>query len=171
MSSHAQNHLYPNTLKYPKPFPIKDMSILLRDGIIATQNQSREIIAGDLYIEDGRIVEIGPSSNEADHVIDCSGNVVIPGMINTHNHVANTLLRGFADDVHLHEMLEKTFEFDAKVTRRDVQVGALLGCLEMIKSGTTTFVDLFYWEDEVARAVREAGMRAHLGWAVLDEEI
>ncbi|MEE9115310.1 MAG: amidohydrolase family protein [Thermoplasmata archaeon] len=158
-------------MKYLKPFPMKDMSILLRDGIIATQNQSREIVEGDLYIEDGRIIEIGRSNNEADHVIDCSGKVVIPGMINTHNHVANTLLRGFADDVHLHEMLEKTFEFDAKVTRRDVQVGALLGCLEMIKSGTTTFVDLFYWEDEVARAVREAGMRAYLGWAVLDEEI
>ncbi|MEE9223168.1 MAG: amidohydrolase family protein [Thermoplasmata archaeon] len=150
---------------------MKDMSILLRDGIIATQNQSREMVEGDLYIEDGRIIEIGRFNSEADHVIDCSSKVVIPGMINTHNHVANTLLRGFADDVHLHEMLEKTFEFDAKVTRRDVQVGALLGCLEMIKSGTTTFVDLFYWEDEVARAVREAGMRAYLGWAVLDEEI
>ncbi len=150
---------------------MKDMSILLRDGIIATQNQSREMVEGDLYIEDGRIIEIGRFNSEADHVIDCSSKVVIPGMINTHNHVANTLLRGFADDLQLHEMLEKTFEFDAKVTRRDVQVGALLGCLEMIKSGTTTFVDLFYWEDEVARAVREAGMRAYLGWAVLDEEI
>jgi 5-methylthioadenosine/S-adenosylhomocysteine deaminase len=147
------------------------MSILLRDGIIVTQNPNREVIEGDVYIEDGRIAEIARSRNEADQVVDCRGKVVIPGMINTHNHVANTLIRGYADDVHLHEMLEKTFEFDAKVTRRDVQVGALLGCLEMIKSGTTTFVDLFYWEDEVARAVREAGMRGLLGWAVLDEEL
>jgi 5-methylthioadenosine/S-adenosylhomocysteine deaminase len=147
------------------------MSILLRDGIIATQNQDREVIEGNVYIEDGTIVEVGQSRIEADHVIDCSSKVIIPGLINTHNHVANTLIRGYADDVHLHEMLEKTFEFDAKVTRRDVQVGALLGCLEMIKSGTTTFVDLFYWEDEVARAVREAGMRGFLGWAVLDEEL
>jgi 5-methylthioadenosine/S-adenosylhomocysteine deaminase len=150
---------------------MKDMSILIKDGIIATQNQCREIVEGDLYVEDGRIVEIGRINVEADRIVDCSGKVVIPGLINTHNHVANTLLRGYADDVHLHEMLEKTFEFDAKVTRRDVQVGALLGCLEMVKSGTTTFVDLFNWEDEVARAVREAGMRGYLGWAVLDEEI
>jgi 5-methylthioadenosine/S-adenosylhomocysteine deaminase len=145
------------------------MSILLRDGIIVTQNPSREIVEGSVYIEDDRIVEVGDVKVEADRVVDCRGKVVIPGLINTHNHVANTLIRGYADDVHLEEMLEKTFEFDAKVTRRDVQVGALLGCLEMIKSGTTTFVDLFYWEDEIARAVRESGIRAFLGWAVLDE--
>lgn len=147
------------------------MSILLKDGTIVTQNPSRETIEGSVYIEDDRIVEVGDVKVEADRVVDCKGKVVIPGLINTHNHVANTLIRGCADDVHLEEMLEKTFEFDAKVTRRDVQVGALLGCLEMIRSGTTTFVDMFYWEDEIARAVRESGMRASLGWAVLDEEL
>ncbi len=147
------------------------MSILLKEGIIVTQNPSREVIEGSVYIEDGRIAEVGDVRVEADRVMDCSGKVVMPGFINTHNHVANTLIRGCADDVHLHEMLESTFDFDAKVTRRDIQVGALLGCLEMMKSGTTTFVDLFYWEDEVARAVREAGMRGFLGWAVLDEDL
>lgn len=147
------------------------MSILLKEGIIVTQNPSREVIEGSVYIEDSRIAEVGDVRVEADWVVDCSGKVVMPGLINTHNHVANTLIRGCADDVHLHEMLESTFDFDAKVTRRDIQVGALLGCLEMMKSGTTTFVDLFYWEDEVARAVREAGMRGFLGWAVLDEDL
>lgn len=147
------------------------MSILLKDGVIVTQNPGREIVEGSVYVEDDRIVEVGAVKVEADRVVDCDGKVVLPGLINTHNHVANTLIRGYADDVHLQEMLEKTFEFDAKVTRRDVQVGALLGCLEMIKSGTTTFVDLFYWEDEIARAVRESGIRAFLGWAVLDEEL
>lgn len=138
--------------------------------MIVTQNEKREILEGSIYVEDANIVEVGRTRTEADHVIDCSGKVVVPGLINTHNHVANSLIRGFADDLHLESMLERTFDFDAKVTRRDIQVGALLGCLEMMKSGTTTFVDLFYWEDEVARAVREAGMRALLGWAVLDEE-
>jgi len=147
------------------------MSILLKEGIIVTQNDGKDVIEGSVYVEDGRIVEVGDVRVEADRVMDCHGKVVMPGLINTHNHVANTLIRGCADDVHLHEMLESTFDFDAKATRRDVQVGALLGCLEMIKSGTTTFVDLFYWEDEVARAVREAGMRGFLGWAVLDEEL
>ncbi|MFQ6061295.1 MAG: amidohydrolase family protein [Thermoplasmata archaeon] len=146
------------------------MSVLLRNGMIVTQNEKREILEGSIYVEDANIVEVGRTRTEADHVIDCSGKVVVPGLINTHNHVANSLIRGFADDLHLESMLERTFDFDAKVTRRDIQVGALLGCLEMMKSGTTTFVDLFYWEDEVARAVREAGMRALLGWAVLDEE-
>jgi 5-methylthioadenosine/S-adenosylhomocysteine deaminase len=84
--------------------------------------------------------------------------------------VANTLLRGAADDVPLEKMLETSFAVDAKLTRRDVQVGALLGCLEMLKSGTTSFVDLFYWEDEVARAVREAGIRGFLAWTVLDPQ-
>lgn len=159
------------TIEIPSTISQTVMSILLRNGIMVTQNENREILDGDIYVEDGRIVEVGRVRTEAERVIDCSGKVIIPGLINTHNHVANTLIRGYADDVHLHEMLERTFEFDAKVTRRDVQVGALLGCLEMMKSGTTTFVDLFYWEDEVARAVREAGMRGFLGWAVLDEEL
>jgi 5-methylthioadenosine/S-adenosylhomocysteine deaminase len=66
-------------------------------------------------------------------------------------------------------MLARSFPLDAKFTRRDVQLGALLGCVEMIRSGTTSFQDLFYWEDEVARAVRESGMRGFLSWVTLDE--
>lgn len=102
-------------------------------------------------------------------MIDCSGCAVLPGLINLHTHVANTLLRGIADDVPLEEMLPKAYAIDAKLTRRDVQLGALLGCIEMIRSGTTSFHDLFYWEDEVARAVRESGMRGFLSWVTLDE--
>src|SRR3989449_11077229 len=102
-------------------------------------------------------------------MIDFSGCAVLPGLINLHNHVPNTLLRGVADDVPLEEMLPKTAAIDAKLTRRDVQVGALLGCVEMIRSGTTSFHDLFYWEDEVARAVRESGIRGFLSWVTLDE--
>ena len=120
-------------------------------------------------MEDGRITAIGPSDGSADEVLDCTGCVVLPGFINLHNHVANTLLRGVADDLPLEELLPKASDFDAKLTRRDVQVGALLGCVEMIRSGTTSFHDLFYWEDEVARAVRESGMRGFLSWVTLDE--
>jgi len=146
------------------------MSILLKDGFILTQNEERRLIRGDVYIEEDRIVEVGKVRTEADHVLDCKDSVIMPGLINAHTHVANTLLRGCADDVPLEKMLQKTFAIDEKLTRRDVQIGALLGCIEMIKSGTTSFVDMFYWEDEIARAVRESGIRAFLGWAVLDEE-
>ncbi|MGI0147986.1 MAG: amidohydrolase family protein, partial [Thermoplasmata archaeon] len=112
---------------------------------------------------------VGSTDTSADELIDCTDCAVLPGFINLHNHVANTLLRGIADDVPLEEMLPKASAMDAKLTRRDVQLGALLGCVEMIRSGTTSFHDLFYWEDEVARAVRESGMRGFLSWVTLDE--
>jgi len=122
-----------------------------------------------VLVEKGRISAVGDVAGSADRVIDCAECAVLPGLINTHHHVANTLLRGIADDVPLEAMLEKAFAIDAKLTRRDVQMGALLGCVEMLKSGTTSFHDLFYWEDEVARGVRESGIRGFLSWVVLDE--
>ncbi len=145
-------------------------SLLLRGGWVVTQNPKRDVVRGDVLVEGGRIASVGVVKGGADDEVDCRGCAVLPGLINVHGHVANTLLRGRADDVPLEKMLEVAFAADAKVTRRDVQVGALLGCLEMLKSGTTSFVDLFYWEDEVARAVREAGIRGFLAWAVLDPD-
>ncbi len=133
-----------------------------------TQDPERRILAGDVLVEEGRIAAVGHVDASASEVLDCRGCAVLPGFINTHQHVANTLLRGIADDVPLEQMLEKAFAIDAKFTRRDVQIGALLGCVEMIHSGTTSFHDLFYWEDEVARAVRESGMRGFLSWVTLD---
>ncbi len=146
------------------------MSVLIRNGFVLTQNRKRELKRCDVFVDDGRISELGKVRVEADHVIDAKDKVVMPGLINTHNHVANTIIRGYADDVQLERMLEKTFSVDSKLTRRDVQVASLVGCLEMIKSGTTSFVDLFYWEDEIAKAVHTSGMRGYLGWAVLDKE-
>lgn len=145
------------------------VSLLLRGGLIVTQDPQRRIFLGDILVEAGRIAAIGPVDVSAEEVLDCTGCAILPGLINAHHHVANTLFRGIADDVPLEEMLERTFALDAKLTRRDVQTGALLGCVEMIRSGTTSFFDLFYWEDEVARAVRESGMRGFLSWVTLDE--
>lgn len=144
------------------------MSLLVRGGLLVTQDAKRRIVAGDVLVEDGRIAALGSVDAAADEVLDASGCAVLPGLINTHHHVANTLLRGLADDVPLEAMLEKAFAMDAKFTRRDVQIGALLGCVEMIRSGTTSFHDLFYWEDEIARAVREAGVRGFLSWVTMD---
>ncbi len=143
---------------------------MLKGGLIATQDAQRRVIKGDILIENGKIVACDEVRDSADEIIDCRDCVVIPGLINTHNHVANTLMRGVADDMPLDKMLEKSFALDAKLTRRDVQTGALLGCIEMLKNGITSFVDLFYWEDEVARAVRESGIRGFLAWVILDQE-
>ena len=145
------------------------MSLLLRGGLIVTQDARRRIVTGDVLVDRDRIAAVGAVAATADEVIDCSGCAVLPGFVNLHQHVANTLLRGIADDVPLEEMISRASAIDAKLTRRDVQVGALLGCVEMIRSGTTSFHDLFYWEDEVARAVRESGMRGFLSWVTLDE--
>jgi len=145
------------------------MSLLLKGGLVVTQDPDRRVVREDLFVDGGRIAAIGNAPEQADEVLDCRGCAVLPGLINLHQHAANTLLRGIADDVPLEEMLTKSFAVDARFTRRDVQIGALLGCLEMIRSGTTSFQDLFYWEDEVARAVRETGMRGFLAWVTLDE--
>lgn len=144
------------------------MSLLLKNGLVVTQDSTRRVVQGDVLVEGDRIVAIGGPARDADEVLDCSGCAVVPGLINLHQHAANTLLRGLADDVALEDLLKKAFAVDARITRRDVQIGALLGCLEMIRSGTTSFQDLFYWEDEVARAVRECGIRGFLSWVTLD---
>src|SRR2546422_1629217 len=154
---------------YGSPHRRLPMSLLLRGGLVVTQDEKRRVVTGDVLLEDGRIVAVGDVDRSADDVIDCSGCAVLPGFINLHHHVANTLLRGVADDVPLEEMLPRASAIDAKLTRRDVQIGALLGCVEMIRSGTTSFHDLFYWEDEVARAARESGMRGFLSWVTLDD--
>jgi 5-methylthioadenosine/S-adenosylhomocysteine deaminase len=146
------------------------MSLLLKDGLVVTQDAARRIVRADILVEEGRITAVGETEGDADEVIDCAGCAVLPGFINLHQHAANTLLRGLADDLPLEDMLKMSFAVDAKLTRRDVQIGALLGCLEMIRSGTTSFQDLFYWEDEVARAVRESGMRGFLSWVTLDAD-
>ena len=164
----------PNRRRPAKPFYESahrrpTATILLRGGYIVTQDPQRRTVPGDVLVEEGRIAAIGSVDRSADEVLDCTGCAILPGFINLHNHVANTLLRGVADDVPLEEMLPKAHAIDAKLTRRDVQVGALLGCVEMIRSGTTSFHDLFYWEDEVARAARESGMRGFLSWVTLDE--
>ena len=161
--------MLPQNLSSARPIVVVSMSLLLKGGLVVTQDAHRRVVPGDVLVEGGRIAAVGKLDAPADEVLDCAGCAVLPGLINAHHHVANTLLRGVADDVPLEEMIERSFAIDAKLTRRDVQVGALLGCVEMIRSGTTSFHDLFYWEDEVARAVRESGIRGFLSWVTLDE--
>ncbi|MBN1109167.1 MAG: amidohydrolase family protein [Methanomassiliicoccales archaeon] len=145
-------------------------SLLIRDGIIVTQDQKRRVIRGDLLVEDNTIAEIGRVRGGADQVIEARGAPVLPGLINTHAHVAMTVMKGIADDLPFPSFLEKVFAIDSHRQPEDLLAGSRLGCLEMLMGGTTTFVDLYYSQDLVAKAVKEAGMRGVLCWAVLDEE-
>jgi len=147
------------------------LSILVKDGLVVTQNWKREVLKGDVLIENGRIANVGHAKARPDEVIDASGCIVMPGLINCHTHVAMSLMRSIADDVKLDKFLDKTFAIDAKRTPEDVAVGATLGCLEMARSGTTTFVDMYYSEDAIAKSVEEVGLRGYLGWTVLDEKL
>lgn len=137
---------------------------------MVTQNPSREILRGDVLIEEGRIMKVGKVRGGADEVIDADGDIVMPGLVNAHTHVAMNLMKGVADDVPFSQFLDKVFAIDARRTEKDLDLGARLGCLEMIRSGTTTFADMYYSEDVIAGAVGDAKLRAVLGWAVLDKE-
>jgi 5-methylthioadenosine/S-adenosylhomocysteine deaminase len=103
--------------------------------------------------------------------VDARGLAVVPGFINLHTHVAMHPLRGIADDRELAGFLETLFAVDARRTEADVEAGARAGIAEMLLGGTTSFLDLYYFEDAVARAVEALGIRGFLGWAVLDPEL
>jgi 5-methylthioadenosine/S-adenosylhomocysteine deaminase len=145
-------------------------SLLIKGAWVVTQDPQRRTFQGDVLVEDGKIAELGEVRSSADEVIEASGDVLMPGLINTHNHVAMAVMKGIADDLPFSEFLDRSFAIDAKRTDRDIDIGTRLGCLEMIRSGTTTFVDMYYSEDIIAQGVGQAGLRAVLCWAVLDKE-
>jgi 5-methylthioadenosine/S-adenosylhomocysteine deaminase len=136
-----------------------------------TQDEKRTVLRGDVLIADGKIAEVGKSlPQKADVEVDAHRMLVAPGFINLHTHVANTLLRGVADDLDFGGFLEKMFSYDAKRTEADIEVGALLGGAEMLLGGTTTYLDMYYGMDAVGRASERLGIRSFLGWAVLDAQ-
>ncbi|MDS0278861.1 amidohydrolase [Halomicroarcula sp. S1AR25-4] len=113
----------------------------------------------------GEILAVeAPGELSGDDELDASGGLVIPGLVNAHTHVAMTLLRGYADDKPLDAWLqEDIWPVEAELTPEDVRVGAELGLVEMVKSGTTALSDMYFHVDEIAAAVEEAGVRAVLG--------
>jgi 5-methylthioadenosine/S-adenosylhomocysteine deaminase len=121
-------------------------------------------------IEGGRIAGVQKEFKRgADIVIDANGKVVMPGLINCHTHLAMTLLRGVADDMELMPWLEtKIWPLEKHLNAERVRAGALLGCLEMIKSGTTCFADQYFYMEEVARAVEQAGIRGVLSYGIIE---
>ena len=123
---------------------------------------------GEICIEDQRIVSVGetgsaPAGFIPDHILELPNDVVMPGLINTHTHAAMTLLRSYADDLPLMPWLqEKVWPFEDKLTDEDIYWGTSLALCEMIRSGTTTMLDMYASMDQVAEAVLLAGTRAVL---------
>lgn len=138
-------------------------SILLKNVLLDDEETS-------IYIEGNTISEIGKGLTlEAAHTLDCGGKVAIPGLVNCHTHAAMTLFRGYADDLELHEWLEKhIWPLEAKLTEDDVYWGTKLACLEMIKSGTTCFNDMYWHMPAAAKAVDEIGLRGVMSAVFID---
>ncbi len=155
----------------------RTIDLLVSGGTIVTMDAGSRIIEnGYLAVEGDRILELGRMRDledgryQAVTNIDARGRLIVPGLINAHTHIPMTLFRGIADDLRLQEWLEKyIFPAEARNVDRDfVVAGTRLGLAEMIRGGTTTYVDMYYFEDAVAEETRHAGLRAVLGETVID---
>jgi 5-methylthioadenosine/S-adenosylhomocysteine deaminase len=152
------------------------VDLLVVGGTIVTMDQTRRVIDdGGIAVSQGRIVAIGPrreieSRYTSRQKVVATGKVITPGLINGHTHVPMVLFRGLADDMDLQEWLTKyIFPAEAKnVTEEFVRVGARLGLAEMIRGGTTTYCDMYYFEDAIADETAKAGVRGVLGETIID---
>jgi 5-methylthioadenosine/S-adenosylhomocysteine deaminase len=151
------------------------VSLVVTNGLVVTMDAGERVIAGGAVAIDGAdIVAVGTSDEigrqfRGAETIDAGGQVIAPGLINTHTHAPMVLYRGLADDLALMEWLQKyIFPAEAKtVSPEFVRAGTRLAALEMIRSGTTTFADMYYFEEEIARETKSAGLRAVLGQTVI----
>ena len=137
---------------------------------IVTQNESREVLRNaSILVDDGVIRQVGRITSSADNEIDGSGKIALPGLINAHTHLSMTVFRGYADDMQLQDWLQKKiWPLEAKLSDEDCYFGALLGAAEMIRSGTTSFVDMYFHMESVAKAVAESGLRGFLAYGTID---
>jgi len=155
--------------------PRRPVSLVVVGGTVLTQNAAQEVLTpGAVAIDGDTIVAVGHpdairGSFAARETLEARDEIVLPGLINTHTHAPMVLYRGLADDLALEEWLERyIFPAEAKtVTPEFVRLGTRLAAVEMIESGTTTFADMYYFEEEIARVARDAGLRAVLGETII----
>ncbi len=148
-------------------------SILIKSGFVVTMDKNDSIVRGNVLIRDGRFAEFGGSVNsEADEVIDARGCAVLPGFVQTHIHLCQTLFRGAADDLSLIDWLKKrVWPMEAAHTSESVRTSAQLGVAELIKGGTTSALTMetVHHTEEVLRVVNESGFRATVGKCMMDK--
>src|SRR3984893_8440779 len=153
----------------------RSVSLIVIGQSVVTENAARQILSpGAVAISGSDIVDIDrpetiASRYTAAETIDARDQLILPGLINTHTHAPMVMFRGLADDLALMEWLQKyIFPAEAKtVSPEFVRIGTRLAALEMIESGTTTYADMYYFEEEIARATREAGLRGVLGETII----
>ena len=146
-----------------------DNTILIKNAIILNPNFDNK--KQSLLIKDDTIAEISDEIDESgvNKVIDAEGKILLPGLINTHTHLSMTLFRGLADDLSLDSWLnDHIWPMEANLNGDYCYIGALLGAVELIKSGTTTFSDMYFYMEDVARAIEDAGIRAVLSYGMID---
>jgi len=145
-------------------------TILIKNALILNPNNF-ENKKQSLLIKDDLIAEIADEIDDSnvDKIIDAEGKILLPGLINTHTHLSMTLFRGLADDLSLDSWLnDHIWPMEANLNGDYCYIGALLGAVELIKSGTTTFSDMYFYMEDVARAVEDAGIRAVLSYGMID---
>jgi len=142
--------------------------LIIKGGTVLTMSgQTPEKC--DIVVDNGLITSIGANTHEeAEKIIDAKGYLVMPGLVNAHTHVAMTLFRGYANDLPYRDWIKKIQAAEMKLTPVDVRTGAYLGILEMIKSGTTSFADMYIHMEEVSNVVEKAGIRAALGYGMIE---
>jgi len=151
-----------------------DVDLLVTNGIVMTMDDRCRIISNGAVAVTGDTITAVDATAAVGHpaarqTIDAAGGIIMPGLVNTHTHAAMTLFRGLADDLPLMTWLnDHIFPAEALLDPERVYTGSLLGCAEMILSGTTCFCDMYLFEERVARAAHEAGMRAVVGEVLYD---
>lgn len=147
-------------------------SILIKGGTLVTMDSRDSIMRGDLLIRDGRIVDSGDLSTEVDTVLDATGCAVLPGFVQAHLHLCQTLFRGAADDLALIDWLKKrVWPMEAAHTAASIRASALLGVAELIKGGSTCALTMetVSHTEEVFKVVEETGFRATIGKCMMDK--
>ncbi len=165
-----------STLPPPIKPPKVAVDVLIAGGTVVTMDKYRRVIEnGAVAISKDKIVGVGTTNELLKlyrplRTINAAGKVIIPGLINTHTHAAMSLFRGIADDLDLNDWLTKyIFPAEAKnVTEQLVRAGTRLALAEMIRGGTTTYCDMYYFEDAVADESKKAGVRGVLGETIID---
>ncbi|MGI9066063.1 MAG: amidohydrolase family protein [Pyrinomonadaceae bacterium] len=155
---------------------MKSVDLLVLNGTLVTMDKGHRVIEdAGVAIENGRIVAVGQRKDiirrfTSTQTVDARDKIIIPGLINGHTHIPMTLFRGLADDLDLQDWLTKfIFPAEAKnVSEEFVRAGTRLGLAEMIRGGTTTYCDMYYFEDAIADETAKAGVRGVLGETVID---